>query len=408
MRILIVSQYFWPENFRINELVSELTARGHEVVVLTGLPNYPSGRVYAEYQRKPDAFGEFSGASIVRVPIVSRGRNRLQLMLNYLSFVISGSIVAPWKLRGRQIDVIFVFLVSPITASLPALLIGRLKSAPVALWVLDLWPDTLTALGVVRSKLVLSCVGRLVSFIYRRSGRIFVQSRAFVANVARYVEDADRIRYLPGWAEQVFEDGLADSGPPAMDSIGRKFKILFAGNIGEAQDFPAILTAIECLRDRPDIHWIIVGDGRAKPYLEKEVEERKLEALVTLMGRRPIEEMPGLFRAADALLVSLKPDPIFSLTIPGKVQSYLAAGVPLLAMLDGEGARVVAEAYAGFVCPAGDGAELARQAVRLAGTPASERGLMGARGRAYALREFNRSDLVSRLEQDLVGLVRNG
>lgn len=401
MRVLIVSQYFWPENFRVNELAADLLARGHEVTVLTGLPNYPAGEVFPEYAQNPRAFADYKGARVFRVPVIPRGRNRFQLALNYLSFVVFGSIVGPWKLRRRKFDAIFVFLVSPITASLPALLIGRLKNAPVTLWVLDLWPDTLAAVGVVRSEWVLRWVGWLVSFIYKRSQRILVQSRAFIADVVRRGGAADKVRYFPGWAEQVFDGPAAPSSSSEFDRKDSAFRIVFAGNIGEAQDFPSILTAIETLRSRANVRWVIVGDGRAKPYVAQQVAERGLGDVVSLLDRRPIESMPALFGTADALLVSLRPDPIFSMTIPGKVQSYLAAGVPILAMLDGEGARVIAEAEAGFASPAGDGVALAHQVLRLLDMPASERAEMGARGRAYAAREFNRDTLVAKLEREL-------
>jgi glycosyltransferase involved in cell wall biosynthesis len=407
LRILIVSQYFWPENFRINELAVELLARGHHVTVLTGMPNYPSGIIFPEYENNPNAFLRYRGASIVRVPIIFRGRSRIQLMLNYLSFIVCGSIFGSWKLRGVRVDAIFVFLVSPITASIPALLIGRLKKAPVTLWILDLWPDTLAAVGAVRSKLILRWVGRLVSFIYRHSERIFVQSQRFRSNIVQHGGDATKIRYFPGWAEQVF-DGPSD-GPsvPELNAIDGKFKILFAGNIGEAQDFPSILTAIEVLRDQADIRWIIMGDGRAKPYVLEQIEKRNLSALVTLLERRPVESMPAVFRAADALLVSLKPDPIFSMTIPGKVQSYLAAGVPILAMLNGEGARVITEARAGFVSQPGDGRALAGEVLRLLSMSVFDRAAMGENGRAYAAREFSRPRLIANLEQELAEVVQN-
>lgn len=407
MRILIVSQYFWPENFRINELVTDLVARGHEVTILTGVPNYPAGDVFPEYRQDPRAFLEYGGARIFRVPILSRGQSRLRLGLNYLSFILLGSIIGPWKLRHEKVDTIFVFLVSPIMAALPALLIGRLKSAPVALWILDLWPATLSAVGAVRSELVLRWVGHLVSFIYRGADRIFVQSRAFVSDVVHHGAAETKVRYFPGWAEQVFDTPVDSASAPEIGRGDGRFKILFAGNVGEAQDFPSILTAIRALRGRTDIHWVIVGDGRAKPYVERQVAEQGLGSVVTLLGRRPIEAMPSLFNAADALLVSLKPDPIFSKTIPGKVQSYLAAGAPILAMLDGEGARVVAEAEAGLVSPAGDGAALADQVLRLCNMSPSERAAMGTRGRAYAAREFNRDGLVARLEQELTELVQD-
>lgn len=402
LRILIVSQYFWPENFRINELTAELSARGHEVTVLTGLPNYPSGEVFPEYRKHPDDFAQYAGAAVVRIPIIPRGRSRLQLALNYLSFVISASTLGAWRLRGKPFDVAFVFLISPITAALPALWIGRLKRAPVTIWVLDLWPETLAAVGALRSQLALRCIGYLVSFIYRRTARVFVQSRAFASNVVRYGGDAARVRYFPAWVEQVFDRAPAsDAGVPELDPGDGKFKILFAGNIGDAQDFPSVLAAIEALRDRTDVRWIIVGEGRAKAQLAAQIEARGLGQAVSLLGQYPIERMPAFFRSADALLVCLKDSSNFSLTIPGKVQSYLAAGVPILGMLDGEGARVIEEAGAGLVCPAGNGPELARQVLRLIATPASDRAEMGSRGRAYALREFNRAHLIDRLEEVL-------
>lgn len=408
MRILVVSQYFWPENFRVNELVSELVTRGHHVTVLTGEPNYPSGRVFPEYRKSPNDYKEYCGAPVVRVPMIPRGQSRIKLAFNYLSFVLSGSIFGAWKLRESRFDTVFVFLNSPITAALPALLIGRLKKAPVAIWILDLWPDTLEAVGVIHSRFVLRCLGYLVSFIYRRSARIFVQSKAFLSSVVQYGGDAACVRYFPAWAEQVFDEA---PGAPVVasevSSLDGEFKILFAGNIGDAQDFPSILTAIQALRDRTDIRWIIVGDGRAKSSFEREIKERGLDRNVVMLGQHPIECMPAFFRAADALLVSLKPASIFSMTIPGKVQSYLAAGVPVLGMLDGEGARVIEEAGAGLVCRAGDGPALARQALRLSEMAASERVAMGARGRAYAAREFNRAHLIDRLEQALGEIVQS-
>ena len=159
MRLLVVSQYFWPENFRVNDLVSALRARGHEVTVLTGLPNYPEGSVFPAFLRDPGAYESFEGAAIVRVPIVARGRGSPRLALNYLSFAVAASVLGPWRLRGRAFDAIFVFQASPVTAALPALVLRRLRGAPVLMWILDLWPETLAAVGVVRSPRLLASVG---------------------------------------------------------------------------------------------------------------------------------------------------------------------------------------------------------------------------------------------------------
>ena len=399
MRILIVSQYFWPESFRVNDLADELMARGNSVTVLTGLPNYPDGMVFPDFRANPGKFADYNGIHIYRVPVIPRGSSKLALVLNYLSFVVTGLLLAPWKLRGQSFDAIFVFQTSPITSAIPALLLRRLKKAPVLLWVLDLWPDTLSAIGIIRSKRLLAIVGGLVRFVYARCDRVLIQSRAFVPLVARYMRDDRTIRYFPGWPEQIFTDTSAPANPaPELAPWRDDFIILFAGNIGEAQDFPAILDAAEATSDLPDVRWIILGDGRARDMVERELDRRNLREKVILLGRFPIERMPEFFAGADALLVSLKAEPIWALTIPGKVQSYLASGVPLLAMIDGEGARVVAESGGGLVAPAGDGQALAARVRALKAMTQAERTQMGSLGRAYGQREFDRGQLVSALE----------
>ena len=399
MRILVVSHYFWPENFRVNDLVAELGRRGHEVTVLAGPPNYPEGRIFPQYRREPGRYAVYEGAEVVRVPVVTRGRSRLRLALNYLSAMLSGASLGTWRLRGKPFDAIFVFQPSPITTCLPAIVIGRLKRAPVLLWVLDLWPETLAAVGVVRSPWLLALIGRVVSFIYRRCDLVLGQSRAFLPNIEKYAGGSSRFRYFPSWAEPLFREGLAAVEPaPEVREFKDTFNVLFAGNIGEAQDFPAILDAAEALRHRADIRWLIVGDGRAAEWVRAEIGRRGLEEAVRMLGRHPIERMPAFFRGGDALLVTLKSDPVFAMTIPGKVQTYLAIGLSLIGMLDGEGARVIEEAGAGFVCPSGDGRALANRVTRLAELPPSERVAMGARGVAYSQREFDRDRLLTQLE----------
>jgi len=400
VRLLVVSQYFWPENFRVNDLVAELGRRGHHVTVLTGLPNYPEGKISPEFRREPRRFASYEGADVVRVPILTRGRGGRRLALNYLSFVLSGSTLGVWRLRGRHFDAIFVFQPSPITACLPAILIGRLKSAPVLLWVLDLWPETLAAVGAVRAKWLLALVGRMVAFIYRRCALVLAQSRAFEPNIASYSGDVSRIRYFPGWAEPLFHGSLESVEPaPEVRAYQDTFNVVFAGNIGEAQDFPAILNAADRLRQRADIRWLIVGDGRAAEWVRSEIRRRALDDSVRMLGRHPIERMPTFFRAASALLVTLKRDPVFAMTIPGKVQTYLATGLPVIGMLDGEGSRVIEQSGAGLVCPSGDGAALADRVVRLASLAPGERAAMGARGLEYSRRAFDRDRLLTQLEE---------
>lgn len=396
MKILVVSQYFWPENFRINDLVKEWVTRGHEVTVLTGKPNYPDGQVFQEFASAPERFSDYEGARVHRVPMLARSQGAMRLMLNYLSFVIGGCLWGPWLLRGLRADVIFVYEPSPITVGIPAVLLGRLKRAPVVLWVLDLWPETLAAVGAVRSPVVLRMVGHLVSFIYNRCALVLGQSRAFIDSIGHYCRDRSKVRYFPSWAESLFlqADGArAPEVPPATDT----FSILFAGNIGEAQDFPAILDAAELLRHNERVRWLIVGDGRRFEWVKGEIARRQLHERVLLLGRFPVERMPSFYAHADALIASLKADPTFSMTIPGKVQSYLLAGKPILGMLDGEGASAIEAAGAGLVCPAGDAQGLVNAIERMAGMSPDERLAMGARGRQYAESEFDRDRLMDRL-----------
>lgn len=397
MKILIVSQYFWPENFRINDLTQELVQRGHSVTVLTGIPNYPAGTVFKEYLKTPKAFEYYFGARVFRVPMLARGNGAVRLFLNYLSFVIGACLFGPWLLRGQQADVIFVFEPSPVTVGLPAILLGRIKRAPVIFWALDLWPETLAAIGVVRSPMVLGWVGHLVRFIYERCTLVLGQSRGFLPKIAKYCSDAKKIRYFPSWAEEIFNE--ADSVPaPEVPVHKGVFNVFFAGNIGEAQDLPAVLNAAESLRHNNAIRWLIVGDGRRSVWLHEEVERRGLQSKVLLLGRFPVERMPSFYAHADALLVSLKKDPVFSLTIPGKLQSYLMAGVPILGMLDGEGAQVITDSNAGLVCAAGNSGGLASAVLEMFAMRVDQRKQLGVNGRDYAQKEFGRGLLMDQLE----------
>ena len=396
MRILVVSQYFWPENFRINDLVREWNARGHQVTVLTGRPNYPGGEIFPEFLQDPACFARFDGVQIYRVPMLARAKGTFRLVLNYLSFVLGAGLFGPWKLCGHYPDVIFVFEPSPVTVGLPAIWLGRLKRCPVVFWVLDLWPETLAAIGVVKHPKALSAVARMVRFIYNRCTLVLGQSRSFLPSIASHCDDSSKVRYLPSWAEDVFQDPVEEPVGEIPTAPGI-LSILFAGNVGDAQDFPAILDAADRLKHRHDIRWLIVGDGRRSAWVSEQVQARGLGDRVLLLGRFPVERMPAFYAQADALLVSLKKDPTFSMTIPGKVQSYLAAGRPIIGMLDGEGADVIKRAGAGLVCPAGDSAALAKTIQRFAETSPEDRRRMGKQGQAYAKVEFDRNTLVTRL-----------
>jgi glycosyltransferase involved in cell wall biosynthesis len=405
MRLLIVSQYFWPENFRINDLASELVIRGHEVTVLTGLPNYPSGKIFEEYLADSDKFSNYKDVRIMRVPLLPRGNSTLSLLLNYLSFSVSACLLGPRKLRGQQFDVVLTCQLSPVTVGLPGAFLAWLKNAPMAMWVLDLWPDTLKALGVVKSPSLLAYVGSLVRFIYRRCDLILAQSRSFVPKIQSLAGTRIPVVYFPSWAEDVFQAEGFTPAPevPVKDGV---FNVMFAGNVGESQDFECILSAANLLKEHAHIRWLIVGDGRMSAWVEAEIQLRGLSDCFFMLGRYPVERMPEFFLQADAMLVTLADQEIFSMTIPGKLQSYLAAGKPIIAALNGEGADVVRSANAGFTCKAGNAANLAEIVLKMAALPLCERQVMGKNGLDYSSREFDRKVVVDMAEKYCFGLLK--
>ncbi|WP_350613433.1 glycosyltransferase family 4 protein [Pseudomonas sp. HY7a-MNA-CIBAN-0227] len=399
LNILVVTQYFWPENMRINDLVRNLSEKGHRVTVLTGLPNYPEGSVYDSYRADPGSFGEYAGARIVRVQLIPRGKHSISLMLNYLSFFTVASIVGPWKLRGEKFDSVFVYGVSPIMSAIPGLILGWLKKAPVSIWILDLWPESLRAVGVVRNPALLNIVGRVVSSIYNRADYLLLQTHSFFESVKMYCTreiESERLVYFPSWAEDDFSSSIV----PASTLLERDdsvFTVVFAGNVGDAQDFPAVIEAAQALISKTAVRWVIVGTGRMSDWLTDEVRTCKLDNIL-LLGRHPLEEMPGVFACADALLVSLKTNDVFEKTIPGKVQAYLASGKPILGMIDGEAAHVINESGAGLSCPSGDAEGLAGITLQLALLDADQRLRMGESGREYYLKNYSKSKLLARLE----------
>jgi len=408
MKILVVSQYFWPENFRINDLCAQLVERGHDVTLLTGKPNYPTGFIFPEFKENPSAFNQYAGCEVIRVPITARGNSSsLKLIINYFSYVFSASLLGAWQLRRQSFDVIFVYEPSPVTVCLPAIFLKKLRKIPVVFWVQDLWPETLESVGVVKSKRLLGWIGKLVSFIYNRCDLILGQSRAFYAGIARYCDAKEKIKYFPNWAEGIFRE-IVVSSVPEVANYKDDFKVLFAGNVGGAQDFPAILSAAEIIKDRKiKAKFFIVGDGRMFDWVSKEIPRRQLSDYVYLLGRHSLDSMPAFYASADVLLVALQESPVFSLTIPAKVQSYMTSGKPIVTMLSGEGSRVVSEAGCGLITDSGDYEGLANNIIKMSNMTETELGVLGNNARTYVDREFDRDTLIAQLEDWFVEVTQN-
>lgn len=394
LRVLIVSQYFWPESFRINDVAKTLLEKGVDVEVLTGKPNYPRGKIFDGYKASGCLRECHQNILIHRIPMLARGSGGLRLALNYLSFVMSGLLFAPWLLRKKKFDAIFIYGLSPILQAIPAILLGALKGSPKVLWVQDLWPESLSATGYVRNRIVLKLVEWVVRFIYRHTDLLLVQSHAFEASV-RALAAATPIAYYPNSVDDTFAQP-APNEPPWVDGLGSGFSVMFAGNIGTAQGVEVIVEAASLLKEQSDIHFVVLGEGSRWEWMREEAERQGLGNL-HLPGRFPVETMPGFMHKASALLVTLADQEIFKATIPSKVQAYLAAGRPILACLNGEGADLVTAAGAGLAVPAEDGRALADAILRLYRMTNAEREAMGARGRLYYAEHFVHDMLVDQL-----------
>lgn len=398
MNILIVSQYFWPENFRINDLAIDLKRRGHNVTVLTGKPNYPQGKIYSGYSIWSHNKDFYNEIEIIRVPIIPRGNgNGFRLVINYLSFAFSGSIYLLFN--RRQFDVSLTYAISPITSVYPALIHKKIYKSKVYLWVQDLWPESVSAVGKIQSGFILKLLNQMVRKIYQSSDKILIQSSAFSESVMNKGVNANKIIYVPNWAEDLFVNPININKNKYKHLIPRGFIIMFAGNIGEAQDFDSLLKAAELTKDNKNIKWIIIGDGRRKNFVENEIIRLGITETVIILGRYPIEDMPNFFIHADIMLITLRDEYIFSLTVPSKIQHYLAFGKPILSMMNGIGSSIIEESDCGFAVSAGDYINLAKKAILAYKDSNASLTLKGENGKEYYLRNFSKEKIIDNIMQ---------
>ncbi len=396
MKILIVTQYFWPERFRINDVARGLIEKGHDVTVFTGLPNYPTGKFFEGYGYAGPYKQNWEGVKIVRAPLFPRGINKgWRLALNYLSFLVLGSLWAPFVCREKY-DRIFVYQLSPVTGAFPAVVLKWLKRTPIYFWVTDLWPETLAATGTVKSPFALNLWGIFVKFLYDQSECVLVTSKGFIDKIAERGVSRKKLLYWPQWGENLFLETKINVND-ALD-VPTGFVLMFAGNIGTSQSFETLLDAAKILKKHEDIKWAILGDGLQKNWVAAEIKKHGLEKVFILLGSRPVEMMPAYYSKADVLLASLKKDPLFAITVPAKIQSYLPSEKPIIVSMDGEGADLVNEAGVGIACPANDANKLAEGVLKLYKASESERQEMGRRGKAYFLANFERRKLLDRLD----------
>lgn len=397
MKILFISQYFYPESFKGNDIVFDFVKRGHEVTVLTAKPNYPNGKFFDGYNFFNKRTEYINGAKIIRTPIIPRGKgNGLMLILNYLSFIFFSFLTVHFRIRSKY-DIVFVQQLSPVTMALPGIWVKKKQKIPLCLWVLDLWPESVTAGSSIKSSFIIKGLDKLVKFIYLSSDQILISSAFFRNSINEKIDRAEKeIIYFPNWAEDIFTSPtLIDVDLPPLP---KGFNIMFAGNIGEAQDFESILNAAEITKKKaPLINWIFVGDGRKLSWIKKELENRNLTN-IDLLGRYPLEMMPHLFKKADIMLVALKDEPIFSLTVPAKIQAYMASGKIILGMFNGEGSEIIEKANCGYSVPAGDYEGLAEKAISISLLSADEKRQFEKHALEYYNMNFDKHILLNNLE----------
>lgn len=399
MNILIFSKHFWPERFIINELAQDLRNEGNHVSVLTGKPNYPAGDIFPGYKASGSQIDSFDGITVHRVPMLPRGKRGLfGLLLNYVSFNLSAMFYAPFLLRKEKIDVIFIYGTSPLIQGLSAIPIKYIYNAKLVVWVQDLWPEDLVTTGHVKNTntVVLKINEWAARVLYFFTDQILIQSESFRAPVTLLAPNKE-ILFLPNAADRsVFERSNNFILPPNLDFLKDGFNVVFAGNIGNNQSIETIVSAAEILKNKEGIKIVMVGSGSRSSFLNEEIDKRGLSNLI-VAGRYPSDAMPAIFNYSQILLVSLAKKDSLSWTVPCKVQAYFAAGKPVIASLDGEGARIVNESGAGRACPAEDSDSLAECILELYSMSSSERDEMGKKGRMYAERYYHPTKIARQL-----------
>lgn len=396
--ILVVSQYFYPEAFRINDMCAEWVKRGYKITVLTGIPNYPYGKYFKGYGLFKNRREEYEGMDIIRIPLIARGKSAVGMCLNYLSFVVSGWF---WKCFTRlDADMVFNFEVSPMTQVLVGVWYAERKHIPCWLYVQDLWPENIEIVTGIHSPLVLRPIERMVRSIYRRCDRIFAASPSFVEMIrARMAEGREKVSYWPQYAEEFYRPGAEKS---ALIPADDRFKIAFTGNVGQAQGLDILPETASLLKaDGVPAAFVIVGDGRSKAALEEQIRQRGVEDMFVMIPRQSAESIPGLLAACDAAFVSFMNNPLFANTIPAKLQSYMACGVPILACATGETERIVKEADCGVCSPIGDATELAAAIAAL--TRDARLSEYGKNARAYFETHFDKTMLLDRFDECVNG-----
>lgn len=396
MRILLVTQYFHPENFKSNDIAFELARRGHTVDALVGIPNYPEGKYYKGYGLFRKRREVIQGVHVYRAFQTPRGRGGWRLPVNYLTYVVSGCIRVLFHFAWKKYDCVICHETSPIFQAYPGLLVSRLRKIPFYMWVLDIWPDAMRSGGGMRNETIIGWADRRVKKIYRRCTKILISSPRFTESILPKGDFADKIVYFPNWSE----DLLAMPADYPVPPLPEGFVIMLAGNLGKSQNLDAVAEAMLRLRDIPEVKWVFVGDGSRKAWLDRFIEENGLADRAVALGRFPFAAMPAFYARANAMLVTLRAEfPHLGMAVPARLQSYMSAGRPVLAMIGPGGQDIIRESGCGYAVPAGDVdafVRMIREQV-LTDRPGFEE--KGKNGRRYYEQHYRKADCIDHLEE---------
>jgi colanic acid biosynthesis glycosyl transferase WcaI len=386
MRILLLTQWFEPEpTFKGLVFARELAARGYKVEVLTGFPNYPGGKLYPGYRIRPWVREQIDGIDVLRVALYpSHDNSGHHRVLNYLSFALSAAVIGTALIQKP--DVVYVYH-PPITVGFAGAVLGFLRRAPFVYDIQDLWPDTVAASRMMPNRAALTLLGKLCNFVYRRARHITVLSPGFKERLVGRGVPREKIDVIYNWCD---EDSVKHScGPVTRLGGADRFTILFAGTMGLAQGLDSVLRAAQlCKTTAPAAEFLFIGGGVDRQRLERMAEEMQLDN-VRFIPRQPMHAMGGILASADALLVHLKDDPLFRITIPSKTQAYLAAGKPILMAVHGDAADLVKQSGSGVVCAPGNPRSIAEAVKELVGTSRERLANMGSAGKAFYDRELS-------------------
>lgn len=353
--ILVISQYFYPEQFRINDICKEWVKRGYQVTVITGIPNYPIGKFYDGYGILKKNKDIYCGVRIVRLPLIPRGSNSVMLSMNYLSFVVTGGL---WSLFSKiSADFVFIFEVSPMTQALPGVWYAKKHNIPCYLYVQDLWPDNVEIITGIQNACILGLLNRMVHYIYKNCNRIFVTSKSFRTELIKRHVPKEKVVYWPQYAEDCYK-------PVKRSGDSNCFTVVFTGNIGFAQGLEILPRTASFLKGE-NIRFLMVGEGRYREKLMEEIKEYDVSAQFEFVGKVSPEHVPRYLAMADIAFISFMDSPLFKKTIPAKLQSYMACGMPIVAVATGETKRLIEEAQCGICIPFGSAEQLASAVKRM-------------------------------------------